>query len=175
MTLSLDRQGLPSVVVRGTSRRWYRVGLHAHYVEDYVDVNGEFREVKEVLWRTNIDAGAWKQDITERTPFAVALCMHPTQRSQNLPIGDQVAALALALQNDKTTAMRIPLLAQFIVSPREALEDVYQFSEDGVIMTTKFTTRTTRPLTCTTSLMSSANRSWTLHSGRSPNSSPLAL
>lgn len=134
MTLSLDRQGLPSVVVRGTSRRWYRVGLHAHYVEDYVDVNGEFREVKEVLWRTNVDAGAWKQDITERTPFAVALCMHPTQRSQNLPIGDQVAALALALQNDKTTAMRIPLLAQFIVSPREALEDVYQFSEDGVIM-----------------------------------------
>ena len=87
--------------------------------------------MKEVHWRTSIDAGAWKQDITERTPFMVALCMHPTQRSLNLPIGDQIAALALALQNDKTTAMRIPLLAQFIVSPREALEGVYQFSEGG--------------------------------------------
>lgn len=134
MTLALDEQGLPRVVIRGTSRRWYRVGLHAHYVEDYVDVEGEFREVKEVHWRTSIDAGAWKQDIAERTPFMVALCMHPTQRSLSLPIGDQVAALALALQNDKTTAMRIPLLAQFIVSPREALEGVYQFSEEGVIM-----------------------------------------
>lgn len=134
MTLTLDPEGLPRVVIRGTSRRWYRVGLHAYYAEDYVDVNGQFREVKEVHWRTSIDAGAWKQDIAERTPFMVALCMHPTQRSQLLPIGDQIAALALALQNDKTTAMRIPLLAQFIVSPREALERVYQFSEDGVIM-----------------------------------------
>ena len=134
MTLALDQQGLPRVVIRGSSRRWYRVGLHAHYVEDYVDINGEYREVKEVHWRTSIDAGAWRQDIVERTPFMVALCMHPTQRSLHLPIGDQIAALSLALQNDKTTAMRIPLLAQFIVSPREALEDVYQFSEDGVIM-----------------------------------------
>lgn len=134
MTVTLDQQGLPRVVIRGASRRWYRVGLHAHYVEDYVDVDGEFREVKEVHWRTSIDAGAWKQDIIERTPFMVALCMHATQRSLNLPIGDQIAALALALQNDKTTAMRIPLLAQFIVSPREALDGVYQFSEEGVIM-----------------------------------------
>ena len=134
MTLALDQQGLPRVVIRGTSRRWYRVGLHAHYVEDYVEVEGQYREVKEVHWRTSIDAGPWKQDIVERTPFMVSLCMHPTQRSRHLPIGDQIAALALALQNDKTTAMRIPLLAQSIVSPRHALENVYQFSEDGVIM-----------------------------------------
>ena len=50
MTLSLKRTGLPRVVVRGTSRRWYRVELHAHHVEGYVDVNGEYREVKEVHW-----------------------------------------------------------------------------------------------------------------------------
>ena len=85
MTVTLDQQGLPRVVIRGASRRWYRVGLHAHYVEDYVDVEGEFREVKEVHWRTSIDAGAWKQDITERTPFMVALCMHPSQRSPEPP------------------------------------------------------------------------------------------
>ena len=134
MTLSLKRTGLPRVVVRGTSRRWYRVELHAHHVEGYVDVNGEYREVKEVHWRTTIEAGAWKQDLDQRTPFMVSLCMHPTQRSRGLPIGDQIAALALALQNDKITAMRIPLLAQFIVSPRSALQGVYQFSEEGVIM-----------------------------------------
>ena len=60
--------------------------------------------------------------------------MHPRHQSRSLPIGDQIAALALALRNDKVTAMRIPLLAQFIVSPRSALQRVYQFSEEGVVM-----------------------------------------
>ena len=134
MELKLNHQSLPRVIIQGASRRWYCVDTHAHYIEDYIDIDGEYREVKEVRWKMNIDAAAWKNDLLERNPFAVSLCMHPRQSSLNLPVGDQVAALALALQNDKTTAMRIPLLAQFIVSPRKELKGVYQFSEEGVIL-----------------------------------------
>ena len=66
--------------------------------------------------------------------FCVSICIHPNTRHRMLPVGDQIAALALSLSNDTTTAMRIPLLAQFIVSPRRVLENVAQFSEEGVIL-----------------------------------------
>ena len=134
MELQVNQQSLPRVLIQGASRRWYCVNTRAHYGEEYIDIDGEYREVKEVNWRMDIDGAAWKSDLLERTPFAVSLCMHARRTSIHLPIGDQIAALALALQNDKTTGMRIPLLAQFIVSPRKALQGVYQFSEEGVIM-----------------------------------------
>ena len=134
MELQVNQQSLPRVLIQGASRRWYCVNTRVHYGEEYIDIDGEYREVKEVNWKMDIDGAAWKSDLLERTPFAVSLCMHPRRTSLHLPIGDQIAALALALQNDKTTGMRIPLLAQFIVSPRKALQGVYQFSEEGVIM-----------------------------------------
>ncbi len=134
MELKLNQQSLPRILVRGVSRRWYCVDTQARYGEGFISVDGEFREVKEVNWKMSIEGAAWKSDLVERSPFAVSLCMHPRRNWMNLPIGDQVAALALALQNDKATGMRIPLLAQFIVSPRDALKGVYQFSEEGVIM-----------------------------------------
>ena len=134
MELQVNQQSLPRVLIQGASRRWYCVDARVHYGEEYINIDGEYREVKEVNWKMNIDGAAWKSDLLKRSPFAVSLCMHPRRNSMHLPIGDQIAALALALQNDKTTGMRIPLLAQFIVSPRQALEGVYQFSEEGVIM-----------------------------------------
>ena len=129
-----NRQTLPDVMIQGVSRRWYRVNTRAHYVEDFIDVNGEYREVKELHWRLMVEAAAWRSDLVNQTPFAVSLCMHPHHTSRHLPIGDQIAALALALRNDKITGMRIPLLAQFIVAPRAALNRVHQFTEQGVIM-----------------------------------------
>lgn len=134
MELKENVQSLPNITVQGTSRRWYNINTRVTYIEDYIEVEGDYREVKEVHWSINIHAAAWKKDIIEGNPFAVSLCINPRSESRSLPIGDQVAALALALQNDKTTAMRIPLLAQFIVSPRNALKEVYQFSEEGVVM-----------------------------------------
>ena len=134
MDLQVNQQSLPRVMVQGASRRWYRINTRAYCMEEYLEVEGEYREVEEVHWNICISAGAWKKDLLEKTDYAVSLCINPRPESRALPIGDQVAALALALQNDKTTAMRIPLLAQFIVSPREALRDVYQFSEEGVVM-----------------------------------------
>ncbi len=134
MELKENVQSLPKITVQGASRRWYSINARAHYIEDYIEIEGDYREVKEVHWNINIHAAAWKSDILQMTPFAVSLCINPRSESRGLPIGDQVAALALALRNDKTTAMRIPLLAQFIVSPRKALREVYQFSEEGVVM-----------------------------------------
>ena len=134
MELKENVQSLPAITVQGASRRWYSINTRATYIEDYIEIDGDYREVKEVHWNIDIHAAAWKSDIIERNPFAVSLCINPRSESRGLPIGDQVAALALALQNDKTTAMRIPLLAQFIVSPRNALKEVYQFSEEGVVM-----------------------------------------
>ena len=134
MELKENVQSLPAINVQGASRRWYSINTRVTYIEDYIEIDGDYREVKEVHWNIDIHAAAWKSDIIERNPFAVSLCINPRSESRGLPIGDQVAALALALQNDKTTAMRIPLLAQFIVSPRNALKEVYQFSEEGVVM-----------------------------------------
>lgn len=134
MELKENVQSLPKITVQGTSRRWYSINTRAHYIEDYIEVEGDYREVKEVHWNISILGAAWKTDLDHETPFAVSLCINPRSESRGLPVGDQVAALALALRNDKTTAMRIPLLAQFIVSPRNALRGVYQFSEEGVVM-----------------------------------------
>lgn len=134
MDLEENRQCLPRITVRGTSRRWYEINTCVHYLEDYIEIDGDYREVKEVHWKIDIQGAAWKSDIVQRNPHAVSLCINPRAESRILPIGDQVGALALALQNDKITAMRIPLLAQFIVSPRTYLRGVYQFSEEGVVM-----------------------------------------
>ncbi|MEL0331213.1 MAG: hypothetical protein VW982_03235 [Candidatus Poseidoniales archaeon] len=134
MSIEVNDQSLPRVIVQGASRRWYRINTRAYSLEEYMEVEGEYREVEEVHWNIGISAGAWKKDLVDNTDHSVSLCINPRHESRGLPVGDQVAALALALQNDKITAMRIPLLAQFIVSPREALRDVYQFSEEGVVM-----------------------------------------
>ena len=128
----LDRKNrFPPVLVRGVSRRWYGIELTAVYNEEYLD---GFGVVEEILWRINVTGGAWKDDVVKRKPHSVSICIGPKRNGKKLPIGDQVGALALSLRSDRTTAMRIPLLAQFIVSPRSALKEVYQFSEEGVIM-----------------------------------------
>ena len=128
----LDRKHrFPPVLVRGVSRRWYAIELTAVYSEEYLE---DYGVVEEILWRINVTGGAWKDDVVKRKPHSVSLCIGPKRSGKKLPIGDQVGALALSLRSDRTTAMRIPLLAQFIVSPRSALKEVYQFSEEGVIM-----------------------------------------
>jgi hypothetical protein len=122
---------IPDVLIQGMSRRWYCIEINIHYND--VELGG-FGSVEEVVWGLHVTAGVWKQDVLKETAHSVSICIGPRNEGKLLPVGDQIAALALSLQNDKTTAMRVPLLAQFIVSPRAALKDVYQFSEEGVIM-----------------------------------------
>lgn len=128
----IERRGrFPKILVKGTSRRWYLVELSYLYTEQFLD---DYGVVEEVIWRTGVVAGAWKQDVTKESGHSVSVCIGTRRNSRDLPIGDQVGSLVLSLRSDRKTAMRIPLLAQFIVSPRDALKDVYQFSEEGVIM-----------------------------------------
>lgn len=129
-----NRQSLPTVIVQGVSRRWYTVDTVAYSVSDFQKINGAFREVMDIRWQINVNAAAWRNDLVVKSPYVVSLCINSRREWRRLPIGDQVASLAMALQNDKTTAMRIPLLAQFIVSPRRELRGVYQFTEEGVVM-----------------------------------------
>jgi hypothetical protein len=51
-----------------------------------------------------------------------------------MPVGDKIAALCLSLHNDRITAMSIPLLAQFIVAPREHLAKVMVFQDEMVVL-----------------------------------------
>ena len=52
---------------------------------------------------------------------------------EHLPVGDRLASLALSLHNDIKLAMEIPLVAQFIVCPREELYHVFKFQEELVV------------------------------------------
>ena len=122
--------GLDRILIKGKSRRTYLIETRPHYETQYEDEMGIFDEL---TWRFSITAGARKKDVMTMNKYSVSLCIHPDGRHRLLPVGDQIAALALSLSNDTTTAMRIPLLAQFLVSSRDVLENVCQFSEDGVI------------------------------------------
>jgi hypothetical protein len=122
---------IPNVLIQGMSRRWYCIEINIHYADEEL---GGFGSIEEVVWGLHVTAGVWKKDVVNESQHSVSICIGPRNEGKLLPVGDQIAALALSLQNDKTTAMRVPLLAQFIVSPRAALKDVYQFSEEGVIM-----------------------------------------
>jgi hypothetical protein len=128
MKFGRTRHGMPTVLIQGVSRRWYRIETGVYRQPEYLEGYGS---VDEVSWNINVMAGAWKSDIINKTPHMVSLCIKPQR--QNLPIGDQIGALALSLRNDRSTAMRIPLLAQFLVSYRDALKEVHQFTEDGVM------------------------------------------
>jgi hypothetical protein len=131
MEFPTPEASIPNVLVCGASRRWYKIEIMVHY--DTVEIGG-IGSVDDVVWNLHVSAGAWKQDVVDENLHSVSICIGPRKEAKSLPVGDQIAALALSLLNDKTTAMRLPLLAQFIVSPRKALKDVYQFSQEGVIM-----------------------------------------
>ena len=122
--------GLDRILIKGNSRRTYLIETRPHYEVQFEDEMGMFDEL---TWRFSITAGARKKDVVTMNKYSVSLCIHPDGRHRLLPVGDQIAALTLSLSNDTTTAMRIPLLAQFLVSPRRMLESVCQFSEEGVI------------------------------------------
>lgn len=126
----VGNHGFDRILIKGKSRRTYLIETQPHYDTQFDAEMGMFEELS---WRFFITAGARKTDVLSLNSFSVSLCIHPGGRHCLLPVGDQIAALALSLKNDSITAMRIPLLAQFLVSPRSALENVYQFSEEGVI------------------------------------------
>ena len=132
MELHPNKHRLPTVLIQGHSRRWYRIDAEPSFEEVHFDGFGIVMDVSN--WNLPVTGGAWKTDVLNETSHAVSICIHPRAESRDLPIGDRLAALALSLMNDKKTGMRIPLLAQFIVSPRKHLAEVWQFSQEGVVL-----------------------------------------
>jgi hypothetical protein len=86
-------------------------------------------------WQTTVTGAAWKNDFDSKNtqPFTASLCLSTHEEKRHLPIGDHLASLVLSLHNDVKLAMDIPLVAQFIVCPREDLYNVYSFQNDMVV------------------------------------------
>lgn len=122
--------GLPSVRIKGSSRRWY--SLQA-VPEKTINQNliGEMEDG--VVWGFDVRAAPRKTDLLTLNNYSVRLCIYPEHGGKDLPIGDQLATLALGLRDDRRTAVRIGLLAQFVIAPREALLDVYKFTAEGAM------------------------------------------
>ena len=86
-------------------------------------------------WTTEVIGAAWKRDFdSENTrAYTAKLCLNIHSDKEHLPVGDRLASLALSLHNDIKLAMEIPLVAQFIVCPREELYHVFKFQEELVV------------------------------------------
>ena len=122
--------GLPHVRVKGTSRRWY--SLHANPESNLIeDRDGVTRS--SLYWNFDVRAAPRKTDLLSMNDYSVRLCILPGRRSRKLPIGDQLATLAMGLRDDRRTAVRIGLIAQFIIAPRDALTEVYKFTDEGAM------------------------------------------
>ena len=129
IVLSYLANGLPSTLIQGNSRRWYSIET---------GINPTQFGNRQNHWQFIIRAAAQKKDLLLRNKYSVFLCLHPSHVRGCLPLGDQLAALSMALAADKMTAVRIPLVAQFIVAPRTCLLDIYQFCDEGVLYTDEF-------------------------------------
>ena len=71
--------------------------------------------------------------IRKNTSVHSKLCLNIHENKEHLPVGDRLASFALSLHNDVKLAMEIPLVAQFIVCPREDLYHVFTFQEEMVV------------------------------------------
>jgi len=122
--------GLPKIRVKGTSRRWY--SLVANPESTLIESEHGVLE-KGVYWNFDVRAAPRKTDLLAMNKYSVRICIHPERRSRNMPIGDRLATLAMGLRDDRRTAVRIGLIAQFVIAPRDALIDVYKFTAEGVM------------------------------------------
>ncbi len=112
------------VRLRGESKRWYCID------SKFQGIN-EFQIPSQPEWSVAITAGRWQNDVVQENDYSVNLCLH--SKNQKLPIGDRIVSLVLALFNDVKTAMKIPMLAQFIVCQRQMLQDIVIFQDTMIV------------------------------------------
>jgi hypothetical protein len=108
------------LIVKGTSGRLYRIAV--------TDATGTAEDVSIVVSGATRRTDIVGQGGVEGRPVA-NLCLHT--EADHLPLGDRVVALAMSLADDRETAMRIPLVAQFIAASREMLVDIGLFTDHG--------------------------------------------
>jgi hypothetical protein len=121
-----ESEALVRIRIQGESKRWYLV------VAKRAEPDPVFVSSRNSLWQFNVKGGARKRDIVHRNPYCADLCLN-THHSSQLPFGDKVAALCLSLANDIVSAMSIPLLAQFLICPREELTKILVFQDEMVV------------------------------------------
>ncbi len=110
---------LAVVLLKGDSGRSYRLSIRDM---DDTGLHCSF----------TIEGARWRTDLLTpyKTGAAVAsLCLQSTQN--DLPAGDRAVTLVLSLLRDRQTAMRIPLLGQFIAADRALLRDIGMFTDEG--------------------------------------------
>jgi hypothetical protein len=113
------------VRVQGESHRWYQIESNFQG-----GMNPElFGAIHQ--WSLSVTAGRWQNDVVYENRYSVNLCLHP--QNQNLPIGDRIVSLVLALYNDIKTALQIPMLAQFLICTREMLKGIVIFQDTMIV------------------------------------------
>jgi len=112
------------VQVRGRSGRHYEV-----------EASRPIGLFMQTPWTTEVVGAARKRDFDTKNAraYTAKLCLNIHENKEHLPVGDRLASLALSLHNDVKLAMEIPLVAQFIVCPREELYHVFTFQEEMVV------------------------------------------
>lgn len=113
------------VRVQGESRRWYQIESQYHTSETDIFMAGPTE------WSLSVTAGRWQNDVAVENNYSVSLCLH--SKNQNLPIGDRIVSLVLALYNDIKTALKIPMLAQFIICQRDMLKEIVIFQDTMIV------------------------------------------
>jgi hypothetical protein len=113
--------------LQGESKRWYQID------SNFQGMSNELFEpaLSQPQWSLSVTAGRWQNDVISENLYSVNLCLH--SKNQNLPIGDQIVSLVLALHNDIKTALKIPMLAQFIVCQREMLKEIVIFQDTMIV------------------------------------------
>jgi len=128
--MELDGMGLPRLWITGQSNRTYKVETLLS-MDTYHDEHCGFYD--EPRFGFNVVGGCNRKDVRHETDASALICLHAHDQHRHLPAGDQLVGLALALVNDRATALRIPLLAQFLAADERLLSTIYQFSADGVV------------------------------------------
>ena len=107
------------VLLKGDSGRHYRLSIRDM---DDTGLHCSF----------TVEGARWRTDLM--TPYktgapVASLCLQSTQH--DLPAGDRAVTLVLSLLRDRQTAMRIPLLGQFIAADRALLKGIGMFTDEG--------------------------------------------
>jgi len=113
------------VRVQGESHRWYQIESNFQGGLSLELLGAEHQ------WSVAVTAGRWQNDVISKNQYSVSLCIH--SQDQNLPIGDRIVSLVLALYNDIKTALQIPMLAQFLICTREMLKGIVIFQDTMIV------------------------------------------
>jgi len=113
------------VRVQGESHRWYQIESNFQGGLSLELLGAEHQ------WSVAVTAGRWQNDVISKNQYTVSLCIH--SQDQNLPIGDRIVSLVLALYNDIKTALQIPMLAQFLICTREMLKGIVIFQDTMIV------------------------------------------